>query len=122
MFPTTELREHLRFCILNIMKSSQIFGSSEDSKRVTLFYGRVLTKALFPDGPISNFQPSFPVHHTSYGPWKAETFRCLSLFLSQVYIEAVILKRFLLEYLTIVPLVDMGKCKINFQWFLIIVV
>ena len=108
MFPTTELREHLRFCILNIMKSSQIFGSSEDSKRVTLFYGRVLTKALFPEGPISNFQPSFPVHHTSYGPWKAETFRCLSLFLSQVC------TLYWLSYLFIckiifVSFVDIGK-------------
>ena len=84
MFPDSNLREHFRFCVLNVMKSSQIFGPGEDSKRVTLFYGRILTKALFPDGPHANFQPSFPVSHTSYGPWKAECFRCVSLFLAQV--------------------------------------
>ena len=84
MYPDKNLREHLRFCLLNIMKTSQIFGSAEDSKQVTLFYGRILTKSLYPDGPETNFQPSFPVHHTSYGPWKAESFRCVSLFLSQV--------------------------------------
>ena len=63
----------------------QIFCNSEDSKRVTLFYGRVLTRSLFPDGPDPSFEPNFPVNHTSFPPWKAECFRCVSLFLAQVW-------------------------------------
>ena len=86
MFPDPNLREHLRFCVLSVMKSSNIFGPGDSSKLVALFYGRILTRQLYPGGPENNFQSSFPVYHTSYGPWKAECFRCVSLFLSQVFI------------------------------------
>lgn len=91
MFPDSNLREHFRFCVLNVMKSSNIFGSGDSSKLVALFYGRILTRQLYPGGPDSSFQPSFPVYHTSFGPWKAECFRCVSLFLSQVFIYLKIL-------------------------------
>ena len=84
MFADSSLREHFRYCLVCAIKSSQVFGSSEDSKRVSLFYGRILTKTLFPDGPQNNFEPNFPVSHSSYGPWQAECSRCVAQFFYQV--------------------------------------
>ena len=84
MFPDVKSREMLRYCLLQTMKSSQIFGSTEDAKRCTMFYGRVLCKTLYPGGPEPNFDPEFPVHHPSFGPWQAECSRCVKSFLKQV--------------------------------------
>ena len=84
MYPDSISREHLRFCLLQTMKSSQIFGSAEDAKRCTMFYGRVLCKTLYPEGPQANFEPEFPRRHASFGPWQAECVRCVKSFLKQV--------------------------------------
>ena len=84
MFPDKDAREHLRVCLLQVMKSSQIFGNTEDAKRCTMFYGRVLCKTLFPEGAEPDSEPKFPLHHTSYGPWQAECNRCVTTFQKQV--------------------------------------
>ena len=60
MFPDKDTREHLRFCLLQVMKSSQIFGNTEDAKRCTMFYGRILCKTLFPEGAEPDSEPKFP--------------------------------------------------------------
>ena len=91
MYPDEDSRETLRYCLLQTMKSCQIFGSADDAKRCTMFYGRVLCKAMFPEGPQANFEATFPVHHPSFGPWQAECGRCVSSFLKQVYKNLVLL-------------------------------
>lgn len=111
MFPDSNLREHFRFCVLSVMKSSNIFGSGDSSKLVALFYGRILTRQLYPGGPESSFQPSFPVYHTSFGPWKAECFRCVSLFLSQVFIYFLITFSCSQKFALLLKILVLGKSR-----------